>query len=89
MSYKDLYTIDRKGANYVCYKVDKDFEPTGHYDISVSPTGKLECACFASIKETCRHRTMVTLFEAAGLVGSHRWYNFDKGKWVDAPMQEA
>lgn len=89
MSYKDWYTFNEDGANFMCVAVDKDFNVTKQYRIYTEPgsTQLGNCDCFAG-HTWCRHKKMLVEFRRKGLVGKRTYYNFDKNKWLQMPTQE-
>lgn len=82
MSYKDWYTINQEGESFTCVAVDKDLDFQKQYKI----TGGT-CECWAGY-QWCRHKQMVKIFQEANLVGSRRYYNFDKKKWLPEVKHE-
>jgi hypothetical protein len=90
MSYKDWYTINEdKSGNFLCVAVDKDLNFVKQYKIDTSPgsTSLGNCECFAG-HTWCRHKKMVALFRQKGFVGSRKYHNFDRNKWMEQPSQE-
>lgn len=88
MAKHELYTFRTREPNkWTCVKVDKDFNPTGTYEMSKTGT-YIECSCFASNKPTCRHRQMIPEFEVEDRFNSHWFYSFDKGVWIEGPTHE-
>jgi hypothetical protein len=85
----EIYTIYRsKGSNshFVVQKLDKDYNATGHYTVSIAEANNekfLFCDCYAGSKETCRHREMLRIFDKAKEIDSGRAYWFDKNIWFD------
>jgi hypothetical protein len=78
MAKTDYYTF-RKGAadnHTICQAVDEDYNPTKTYNI-IGTT----CDCWAGHK-WCRHKDMLVMFQKEGLVGSNRFWNHDKKKWL-------
>lgn len=77
--------------NFRCIKLDKDFEVTGQYVVTIVNWGKpnqfMTCECFAGSKSTCRHRTMLTTFIEQDKIDSGALYEFDKDKWYEPPKQ--
>lgn len=85
MSYKDNYTINEApNGNFMCVAVDKDFEFTKQYLIQMNGDEAGNCACFAGHK-WCRHKKVLVAFRSKGLVGSRKYYNVDRNKWLEPP----
>jgi hypothetical protein len=87
MARNELYQIHKvKDRHYKCLKFDMDYTPkNGGYEISTIPGrgGRLvmECSCFASNRETCRHRKMLEMAIKENKVGGGWYYDFDRGVW--------
>src|SRR5262245_893610 len=102
MSYKHRYTVrsmpkeagENVLASWRVIKFDRDHNTEGTYVVNkiYSPSNKdlsfLTCNCFASNKDTCRHRTMVQLFHTHDAIDTGRTFDFDKNRWFDAITQE-
>jgi hypothetical protein len=90
MSYRDWYTFNEDGSDFVCVAVDKDFEVTKQYKIFTTPgsTALGTCECFAG-HTWCRHKKMLVEFRKKDLVGKRLYYNYDKNKWLTMPTQES
>lgn len=91
MSYKDWYTINADGENFICVAVDKDFEVQKQYSITLQSNDKSKisnCSCFAG-HTWCRHKKILVEFRKRNLIGSRKYYNIDKDKWMSQPQQEA
>lgn len=97
MSYKNRYTVrsihpphNQDLETWSVIKFDRDHEAEGTYIVSKiyspsSPSGSLLlCDCFASNKETCRHRQMIKIFKDHNAINSGRTYDFDKKLWFEA-----
>lgn len=87
MARNELYGIKRTSeTTWRVQKIDRDFEMTGHYDIS-DIRDKLECTCFASNKPTCRHRQMIERIKTDPKfyehMGNGGWFNFDKEQFIN------
>lgn len=92
MSKKELYQVRSTNdpSQWVVKKVDFDFNPSGEYHVSRVGAGhNLMCDCFAGTKSTCRHRTMLPIFEFENKIDTNQWYNFDKQSWVEGPTHDA
>lgn len=97
MSYKHRYTVrsikpphNKDLETWSVIKLTHDHEHEGTYIVSkiyspTSPSGSLLlCDCFASNKETCRHRQMVKVFQDNNAIDSGKTFNFDKSLWFEA-----
>lgn len=86
-----LYTIrsaEPSAGAYRVMKMDQDFNAMEVYWVSeIGPTGAtMICTCPAGGKPTCRHRSMLRIFQAEDKVNKFREaYNYDKKIWVKLP----
>lgn len=78
------------------FKMDRQFEVIEAYEVTevnyvVNGEKRqfLTCSCFAGNKTTCRHRTMIGIFQLENAIDTGKAYDFDKSKWFDAPKPSA
>jgi len=74
-----LYKMNSFPGWYRCVKFDDELNVEAVYDMPV--TRHVNCPCFQGNKSTCRHRTMVGIFEATHRVNTGWFLDFDKNEW--------
>jgi hypothetical protein len=75
-----LYKMNSFPGWYRCVKFDDDLNVESIYDMPVYGR-RVGCPCFQGNRETCRHRTMVGIFEAVARVNTGWFLDFDKNTW--------
>lgn len=83
MGRLNIYTVlSGTPENWTVVKMDREFEHEDTYYVSKHVS---VCSCFAGSKSTCRHREMVSIFQAENKVDSREAYDYDKKRWVQKP----
>lgn len=93
MARQHIYTVlsTRDPDVWSVVKMDRDHDVVETYEVKRitfvmhgEEKSMLSCSCFASSKETCRHRQMLDIFQQASAIDSRRAYDFDRQKWIAA-----
>ena len=76
----DLYGLRTTPQGYRIVKFDDLLNVLTTYELT-QKRGYVSCQCFQASKETCRHRTMVRIFDHLNRADKGWFYEYDTGKW--------